>query len=98
MVNESPAATADGRADRLRLEQLVIDSEQRAAAVPTLEARVAELEHEVAAARAQATAASRRAQELGEQLSEQVEAMTEITGSVSWRLTRPLRRAQKIRR
>jgi chromosome segregation ATPase len=98
MVHDSPGETADGRADRIRLEQLLTESEQRLAAVPTLEVRIAELERELAAAHEQAAAARRRADDLEAELTRSVEALAQLTHSASWQVTRPLRRAQQILR
>ena len=85
-------------AERLHLEHLLTEREQELAAVPALEARIADLESALVAAHDQTAAARRRAEELDHELTRSVRAMTEMVGSASWQLTRPLRRAQKILR
>jgi hypothetical protein len=89
---------ADMLADRTQLEHLLAASEQRLAIIPTLETRISDLEHDLIAARMNANAADERTRQLDGELTRSREAMVDVLNSVSWQVTRPLRRVEQLLR
>lgn len=73
-----------------RLSQLLTDAEQRLATVPELHLRIADLEHELADARAAAEAARREARELDQMLMYGRRALRYIRPAI-----KPLRQARR---
>lgn len=73
-----------------RISELLIDAEQRLAAVPELQLRIADLESEVAAARGEADAARRELWELDQMLMYSRRALVYVRP-----LIEPLRKARK---
>lgn len=77
------------------LQDLLVDAEQRLASIPDLDRRIAELEHALRHARAEADAARAETRRLDERLMQAQRVMVDIFNSPSWQLTKPLRRAKR---
>lgn len=80
-------------AERERLAQLLSDAEQRLAEIPNLHARVADLEFELSAARADQAVARREAQELDQMLMYGRRMLRYVRPVI-----KPLRRARRLLR
>ncbi|MFZ0040364.1 MAG: class I SAM-dependent methyltransferase [Solirubrobacteraceae bacterium] len=80
-------------AERDRLATLLLDAEQRLAEVPTLNLRVADLEYELATARADAATARRQAQELDQMLMYGRRVLRHVRPVI-----KPLRKARRLLR
>lgn len=66
--DKSETEPGAGAQERQRLAELLVEAEQRLAAVPELELRIADLEYELAEARRQTALARQEAQQLDQML------------------------------
>ena len=81
-----------------RLQELLLESEQRTAALPELELRIGELEHALAESHRAAAAARAEARGLDERLMQSEQVLVDVMSSPSWQITKPLRRAKQLLR
>ena len=86
--------------DRLReydrLQQQLVDAEQRLAGIPDLELRIAELERQLLDANRATEAAQDQVRALDDRLTRGQRVLTDVFNSPSWRVTKPLRQAKQI--
>ena len=83
-------------AEMNRLEELLLDAERRAAAVPDLHLRLAELERERDEQRRAADSARSEARALDTRLAIGEQVLSDVLTSPSWRVTKPLRTAKHV--
>ena len=81
--------------ERERIAQLLTDAEQRAAGIPHLHARIAELTRELADERRAHEQTRERAETLDQRLMSSERVLREVFGSPSWQMTKPLRYAKR---
>ena len=80
------------------LQRLLLEAEQRNAAIPELSVRVSELERALAAAHAQTESALAQGRDLDRRLMLSEQVLVDVMNSPSWQLTKPLRRAKNLLR
>jgi hypothetical protein len=85
-------------AERDRVAQLLVEAEQRLAAVPDLQLRIADLEYELAEAHKLRDAAREEARTLDERLMSVQRVQVAMMNSPSWKVTKPLRTAKRLLR
>ena len=95
-TQSSNAATASSSAEAERLQALLLDAEQRAASVPQLQARAAQLERELALARAETHEVRGEVQALDRRLMESRQVLVDVMRSPVWQATKPLRLAKRM--
>ena len=81
--------------ERERIAELLTDSEQRAAGIPDLNARIADLTRELADERHAHEQTRERAETLDERLMRSERVLRQVYGSPSWQMTKPLRYAKR---
>ena len=85
-------------AETEQIQDQLLDAEQRAASIPGLESRIAELEAILVRTRDEAHAARQQAAELDQRLMRSQQVMVDLYNSPSWQITKPLRRAKHFLR
>jgi SAM-dependent methyltransferase len=94
------AEMEDARRDRHQAIELLAEREQEAAELPVLEERVRFAEAQLHAKHADLTGQihelGHRLADLGAELAESHSALDRVTGSLSWRITRPLRAVKRL--
>ena len=92
------AALEEQARDVQALQRMLLEAEQRNAAIPELSLRVSELERALASAHAQTESALVQARELDQRLMLSEQVVVDLMNSPSWQVTKPLRRAKKLLR
>jgi ubiquinone/menaquinone biosynthesis C-methylase UbiE len=82
-------------AERDRIAELLTDAEQRAAEIPDLRQRIADLERELVAERGAHQATRDHAEHLDARLMSSERVLRDVFGSPSWQVTKPLRYAKR---
>lgn len=92
------ASLEERLAESERLGGLLLEAEQRIAAIPDLELRIADLEYALREAQDRASAAGEQALTLDQRLMQSEQALVDVLASPSWQITKPLRAAKKLLR
>jgi SAM-dependent methyltransferase len=90
-INELEARVGE----RDRINQLLLNAEQRLADIPALQLQIADLTYALAEARTAADTAREQLRELDERFMQAQRTLVEVLESPSWKLTKPLRAAKK---